>query len=139
MSENSNSDCDTTLPPTPTSGCDTTGSGGDTAGPCYMSPLPCGGHSGASPNPCVGGAASPGVSPTVGESIFVIKTASSLRLCDSWWFRFIVSQCNALGIYKCMSGRLRESGSLFCECALNLIFSVQEFISKARQKESRKM
>ena len=75
MSENSNSDCDAMLPPTPTSGCDTTGSGGDTAGPCYMSPLPCGhgGAGGASPNPFVGGAASPGASPTVGESSFVIK------------------------------------------------------------------
>ena len=42
---------------------------------------------------------------------------------------------------KFMSGRLHESGSLFyiCECALNLIFSVQEFISKARRKESRKI
>ena len=70
MSENS--DCDVTL--TPTSGCDTTGTGCDVANSGYMSPLSCthgGGTGGASPNPCASGAASPGASPPVGELLFV--------------------------------------------------------------------
>ena len=62
MSENS--DCDAT--PTPTSGCDTTGTGCDVANSGYMSPLSCT-HGGTSPNPCAGGSASPGASPPVGE------------------------------------------------------------------------